>query len=198
MSIFDLAFLLFALGTLGGVAFFLFQLATRRLARARVVGLTLVAAWLVYFSALVSTSLATGPRMLDLGQDRCYDDWCIAAVEVGRAAVGSQQILTITFQMTNEARRVAQRENGFGVFVIDAAGYRLVPDVDAAEPAFDQRLEPGEVVQTQRTFTVPVGAGELWLGYEHTGWNALPGVLVIGDDSSWLHRPTLVRLPAGD
>lgn len=198
MSIFDLAFLLFALGTLGGVALLLFLLVSRRRARARVVGLTLLAAWFVYLSALVSTSLATGPRLLDLGEDRCYDDWCIAVVGVGRADVGAQQSLTITLQLTNRARRVAQRENGFGVFVIDAAGNRFEPDVDAAEPAFDQRLQPGEVVLTHRTFTVPANVGELWLGLEHTGWDAVPGVLVIGDDSSWLHRPTLVRLPAGD
>ncbi len=190
MSIFDLAFLLFALGTLGGVVLVLFLLVSRRRARARVVGLTLVAAWFVYLSALVSTSLATGPRLLDLGEDRCYD--------VGRADAGAQQSLTVTLQLTNRARRVAQRENGFGVFVIDAAGNRFEPDVDGAEPAFDQRLQPGEVVLTHRTFTVPANVGELWLGFEHTGWDAVPGALVIGDDSSWLHSPTLVRLPAGD
>lgn len=67
------------------------------------------------------------------------------------------------------------------------SGARRVP--------FDTRLQASELVLTTRWFDVPAGAAPLRLAIAHEGSAAAPGLFIIGDDLSWLHQPTIVKLP---
>ncbi len=89
-------------------------LLTHRVEWAAWIGLAL-AAWLaVYAAALMFFSLTSQPQPIPLGQERCFDEMCFTLqsvlVESNLApaeALGDFYILTI--QLTNKAKRTAQR-----------------------------------------------------------------------------------------
>ena len=193
MSVFDLLFVLVFFSVGVGVLAVLSLWATRRrlaaVRVARLIGIGVV----VYGVALVIVSEISAPRQLRLGQDRCYDDWCMAVVEAGpRSGEGDY---AVTFRLSNRALRVAQREQGVVVYLLDQAGRRIDARAIDSEPPFDVLLQPNESLRTTRWFDVLDDAGPLGLAIAHAGWAAGPGLFIIGDDSSWLHQPTIVMLP---
>ncbi len=195
MTLFDLTFLAVVCGSLGGLALAAFLLITRRWRPALLLGAGMLATWFVYGVVLVGVSLTSPARVLAVGEDRCYDDWCIAVVDSQAEPVGSKTSLSVTLRLSNRARRVAQRENGLIVYVLDDAGRRYDPLVDTATMPFSTVLQPGEELLTVRVFDLPAGAQDLVLVLDRVGWDRVPGVFIIGDDSSWLHAPARVQLP---
>ncbi len=196
MSLFDLLFILVFLGACVsiGAALVLWISGRRPTAWrvARFVGLAV----LVYGVALVIVSIVSPPREVGLGQDRCYDDWCIAVMEAGPRQADGASGYAVTFGLSNRALRVTQRELGLNPYLLDQLGRRYEPRVTTSEPPFDVALRPGEAIETTRWYDVPADAGALRLAIVHEGWAAGPGLLIIGDDASWLHPPAIVRLPA--
>lgn len=195
MSIFDLLFVLvfLSMGVSTLAALLLWATGRRPAALrvARLIGIGVV----VYGVALVIVSEISPSRELALGQDRCYDDWCIAVVEAGPQNGDAGDAYAVTFQLTNRAQRVAQREQGLVVYLLDQADRHYEARDVGDEPPFDVRLRPNEHLRTTRRFDVPASVGPFRLAIVHEGWAAGPGLFIIGDDSSWLHQPTIVVLP---
>lgn len=195
MTAYDLLFLGVSIGSLGGLILATILAATGRWRLAGRLGAVVLAVWLVYAGALVAVSLSSPARLLALGEERCYDDWCIAVVESHSAITGSETTLTVTLRLTSRARRVAQRENGLVVYVLDGTGRRIDPQVETESLPFNTVLQPGETLETTRVFELPSGARDLALVLDRVGWDRVPGLLIIGDDSSWLHAPARIHLP---
>jgi len=144
----------------------------------------------VYFGALVAISLATPQRLMSVGENRCWDDWCIAVTKVQRATTTEGALLTVTLRMSSTAKRVTQRENGLSVYLIDDRGRRYEPvPSDSAKP-FGVPLGPGESAETERVFQVAADSHGIALAFKHAG----PGKIIIGDDESFLHKPAIVRI----
>ena len=60
---------------------------------------------------------------------------------------------------------------------------------------FDTLLAPGQHVQAQRVFVVPIGAVILGLVFTHEGTGAwFPACCIIGAAGSLLHKRTFQRL----
>jgi hypothetical protein len=144
----------------------------------------------VYFGALVAISLATPQRLMSVGENRCWDDWCIAVTKVQRATITEGALLTVTLRMSSSAKRVTQRENGLSVYLIDDRGRRYEPVPAASAKPFDVPLGPGDSAEAERVFQVPADSHGIGLGFAHAG----PGRFIIGDDGSFLHKPTIVRI----
>jgi hypothetical protein len=92
----------------------------------------------------------------------------------------------------SRARRVSQRAKGAWIYVIDRKGNRYAPDPDPSVVPLDVLLGPGDSVATSRTFRVPAETRELGLITGHGP--SYIGSLIIGDESSLLHKRTYIRI----
>lgn len=203
MTIFDLVFIVVFLGTVVVLVTVLIHALRRRLTRAA----RLLAACGVflafYLCIVIAVSLATPQRFLDIGEDRCFDDWCVAiesADTTGVLGQGEQitkakgTIYVVTLRLSNHARGRAQRASSAAVYLRDAQGKRH--DVSRrGQNAYEAEHGPTAPL----TARLPLGRSLttvrdiLGLTIEHpVGFG--PGAFVIGDDSSLMHKRTLIRL----
>jgi hypothetical protein len=146
----------------------------------------------VYLGIVILVSLASPRRVLSIGDDQCWDDWCIAVIKVRRKPVEDCQEYEVPLRLSSRARRRAQRERGVQVYLMDDRGrcYDAVHDADAVP--FDVLLQPQEKVNTKRVFNLPADARDSVLVVSHEGW--FPGLFIIGDSESLFHKRTVVRL----
>jgi hypothetical protein len=192
MTVFDLLFIAVFVATVALVG--LAGLAALRRRRAHAIALLrrlgILAA--VYLAVLILVSLVSPRRVLNLGEEQCWDDWCIAVTNTRRERAQDAQSYAVTLRVSSRARRRAQRERGVRVYLMDNRGrcYDAVPD--AAEVPFDILLEPQEAVDLRRVFHLAADAEDPVLVVAHEGW--FPGLFIIGDSGSLFHKRTAVRL----
>ena len=209
MTIFDLLFLVSVAGCAFAVVGLFGALVVRRWAAARAILLALVGYGLLYALGLVAVSALSPQRVIPTGQAQCFDDWCVAVshaaqaptLHVGEQTIGAQgRFLVVTLQVTSTAKRVSQREQIAQVYLVDGAGRRYDISavgqraLDAAElsgPALDSAIEPGGTFIHTVVFDAPADATNFSIVVAHP---AFPGVVVIGDDQSFFHHPTLMQV----
>jgi hypothetical protein len=192
MTVFDLLFVAVffaavALLVLAGVA-----VLRRRRARAIAFLRWLAILASVYLGVVLLVSLASPRRVLNLGEEQCWDDWCIAVTHAHRELVQEAQSYDVTLRVFSRARRRAQRERGVYVYLMDNRGRCYDPTPDSGGFAFDSLLQPQEAVDLRRVFYLPIEAEDPVLVVAHEGW--FPGLFIIGDSGSLLHKRTVVRL----
>jgi hypothetical protein len=211
MSIFDLLFILVFLATVAVLAAALIALLLRR---GRAAG-RLLAGWaafiLLYLGAVAAVSLASPQRVVAMGEKRCFDDWCVAVEDVVRVSelgAGEQSVTAngvfyvVTLQLSNRARGRAQRASSAAIHLLDGQG--RVFDLSAlGQAAYEAQhgaaaplttsMPVGGSFTTVQVFDLPLDAREVGLTVEHpVGFS--PGWFIIGDESSLLHKPTIVPL----
>lgn len=209
---FELILVITVLALLAGLIIVVVSVLRRRFHRAIQIlklcggGLTL------YLGIVVAVSLAAPQRVVALGEDWCFDDWCVTidgastAREIGqgqRTAQAGGTFYIITLRISNRAHGRAQRASSAAVHLIDDQGrwYDLSAEGQAAFAAVHGPLEPltatlavGQSIATTQVFELPPNTHPVALTIEHPVGLG-PGLLVIGDAASLLHRPTIVRLP---
>lgn len=206
MQLFDLVFIACCLFV---IASFLLSgwLTVRRRPKAALLSLTwLVAFVAVYLAVVIIVALLTPQRVFQISATRCFDDWCIS-VEGAKSvtSVGTNvhpvrgRFLLVTLRVSSRARRVRQSEPYTQVYLVDAAGNRYEV-VDEHQQAFEESngkqlalgtmLDPGGSFTTVRVFDIPPDLPEIGLALRQPG----PGLLVIGDDASLFHKPSIFRI----
>lgn len=145
----------------------------------------------IYMLIVFVVSMATPRRAYRVGDTRCFDDWCIAVTSATRPTPTS---VTVGLRLSSRAKRVAQRELGTVVYLVDSAGSRYDPVADPTAVPLDTRLLPGQAVDTRRTFAVPGDARGLALVYTHEG--GFPIWAFIIGENEWAHGPPMVQLGA--
>jgi hypothetical protein len=208
MGVFDLIFILVFLIIVGLIITILCRGVTGHVPDARrwskILG-SLVAGYLL---VVVIVSLASPQRVVATGDNLCFDDWCVAVHdvqfthEIGPARA-SGIYYEVNIRISNRARGRAQRENGAIVYLLDSEGRRYDPS-DSAQRAYEALHGPaaslsstiplGEFIDTVRVFDLPADAKDVGL-VKSTNTGPGPGMFVIGDGGSLLHRPTVIRLP---
>jgi hypothetical protein len=194
MTVFDLVFLaLFFVGAGALVTAAIVALRGRRTA-ARAILRRLALSAVVYLGVVALVSLVSPRRFVNIGDEQCSDDWCIAVTGVQRRPGSGSVSYELTFRLSSRARRVGQRELGVVVYLRDARGHRHDPDPQVVGVPFDIRLEPLQQVTTARVFTVPPDTPAVGLVISREGNGLDPGCCIIGDEGSLLHKATVVRL----
>lgn len=208
MSLFDLLFIALFLGT---VTLLIVTLITALCGRRRItlrllcfLGISLAA----YFLIVALVAVATPQKVLTREQSRCFDEMCFAVTDVKIAlTIGQGQQATkaagrfylVTIQVSCHGHGRAQSEAGVGVSLVDTTGstYEVSPTGQHAyqagnelNPPLTARVAPGDSVSSVQVFDVPMEAAEVALHVSHSG----PGLFIIGDDESPLHKPTIIRL----
>ncbi len=201
----DLFFLFSVLLILISLAALLIALIVRKARLAGRIALAIAAYVILYALALVTVSLASPQQVLGMDQDRCFDDWCIAAVGVKvQPAIGATrargQFALVTVQVTSKARGIRQRAVDAAIYLLDSSGRRYDPSpegqqaLEAANLAgqpLNTYLDPDGSFTHTATFDLPAGAKPYALVATH---GLFPGRLIIGDSQSFLHKPMIFEI----
>jgi len=210
-----LMILVTALLLFGSLAVVLLALLRGR--RPRLVRLAIgLSAWVaLYTAALVTTSLASEPRVLGLNESKrfcgfyldCHTQVAIARVErldhIGATrAAGTFHVITL--RVANDARAARLRLAGTRITITDSAGHRYMrssageaalaenrgPPVPLTEP-----IAPGGSFLTTVVFDLPGDARAPRLHVTDGWWaDRLLEFFLVGDEDSFLHRKTSFRL----
>ena len=210
MSIFDLLFILMALGTAG-----VFLMAIGAVFRRRWVFLErslggLLAAWVIYLSAGAVVAMATPQRIQPIGTDRCFDEMCFAVIGFQRtsrieSASGAQAhgiFYIVTVRVSSRSRGKAQHEAGRNGVMIDdtgqsynvsAEGTKALAAVEGPSPSLETDLNPGETVVAKLVFDLPANVKRpgFVLGSNLVFY---PPRIIIADEMHFLHKPTVTWL----
>ena len=165
----------------------------------------------VYLVALVIVSLVSPQRVLAIGEDRCFDDWCIAVENVAiTPELGQGEHLlrangafyVVTVRLSNHARGRDQRAASAAIHLIDhqdrwhdasPGGQRAYEEAHGPIVPLTATIPLGQSLTTVQVFDLPLDAHDVGLAVEHPAGFS-PGRLIIGDEASLLHKPTIVRL----
>jgi hypothetical protein len=152
--------------------------------------------WMIYLTALVTVSLVQPQRVVAMGQEQCFDEMCFAVVGVdevpGFLIRDGSRLVRVAVRVTNRGRVKVQSEGLIRAYLVDAEGRQWEESAGVNGVPLTAKVEAGDSVVSEPVFKVPHDATRLELVLTH-GWKQ-PGVLVIGDSDSWLHRRTVVRL----
>jgi hypothetical protein len=152
--------------------------------------------WVVYVVALVTVSLVQRQRVVAMGQEQCFDEMCFAVVGVdevpGFLIRDGSRLVRVSVRVSNGGLGRAQSERLMRAYLLDAQGRRWEESEGVSGVRLTARVAAGDSVVSEPVFKVAGDATGLELVLTH-GWKQ-PGVLVIGDSDSWLHRRTVVKL----
>jgi hypothetical protein len=209
MTIFDLVFLVAVLGCVVALFSLFYFLLRRQWRRATRISLALVSFLVVYAATLISVALLSPQHVFAMHEDRCFDDWCISAervVQVPALSAASASVVAhgvfylVTVRVSSRAKGITQRALDVQVYLLDAKSQRYDPStagqqvLDASGQGGQQltsELTPGASFTRTIVFDMPKYASHLTLLVDH---GLFPGMLIIGDEQSILHRPTIINL----
>jgi len=191
MHLTDLLFLVAMLATLVAFIRTLWRLVRGDRAAARRTATWWAVGAAAYFAVLLVVSMIQPGRVVPLGDDECFDDWCIALT----AAQPRDARLVVTLRVSNRGRGRAQAEPDAYVYLRDDAGHDIQQAAIAAPtaaPLLGDRVPAGKAQLVEAMFDVPRDAHALSLVKARRA--RFPGNVIIGDPGSLLHRPTVHSL----
>jgi hypothetical protein len=195
MTIFDLLFLLAALGSV--VSFAVAAIFTLRGHRAQALKILRFYLSCALFYLLVGVAVAffRPQRVIPMGDPWCFDDWCLTVEKVSRTSGEFGTSYRVELRIFSRAGRVAQRANGAWIYLIDDRGRRYSPDLDSSVAPLDLLLQPHQSVNTSRLFHVPDDVQQLGLITGHGGPYCGPmAFLIIGEGGCMFRKPTVIRI----
>ena len=159
----------------------------------RSTALFLVAFIGIYATALIAAGLLMPRQELQQGERRCFDDWCVSAsaieLQTDRGLCpGATTVWVATVEVSSVARRVQQRAADAFVEIEDGSGRRFEACGQSKSRNIRDLLGPGESFSVSLPFALPATARPAGLVIHH---GSFPGAIIVGDDQSWLHKPTL-------
>jgi hypothetical protein len=163
----------------------------------------------VYFALLLVLSAFAPQRVYQVGDTKCFDDWCIS-VEDAKAGnqIGPEvfatngRLLLVTLRISSRARRVRQSEPHTEVFLLDANGrqyevaelpQRAFEAIKGPQAPLGTMLDPGGAFTTVRIFDIPKDLTEIGLATRQRGV-LNPSLFIIGDEASIGHKRTIFRI----
>ena len=192
MSVFDLMFILIFLATMVTLLTAAFLAMSGQGSRALAILRGLCICGGAYLGVVAITSIFWPRSVLQVGEPRCFDDWCIAVENATRQAAGGSVSYTVTLRLSSRARRASQRENGVAVYMTDDRGRRYDPAPRQPDVPLNVQLGPQESITATRIFEVPADAHGPGLVITHEGGFPI-GWFVIGYET-WFRKPAIVRL----
>ncbi len=164
--------------------------------------LTLLRRWgicaLVYLAISVAVSWTRPARVIEQGQNWCFDDWCIAveAVHETPSPNGRDTTYTTDIRIYNDAR-LAEGARGFWAYLRDQDDRRYSPTPGAWKDVVAARVPPHGFARTSMDFVVPRGARQLGFVTGHGGGtpcSLITSLLEIGQAGCLFHKPNMIRV----
>jgi hypothetical protein len=155
----------------------------------------LAGVWVAYLFVLAGVSLGQRQRVVGIGEAQCFDEMCFTvtgAEEVpGFLIHDGRRLVRVSVRVTNQGRK-AQSEGLISAYLVDAQGRRWKESPGVSGVGLTAMVTGGGSVVSEPVFKVAADATGLGLILTHG--QRQPGILVIGDSDSWLHRRTVVKL----
>jgi hypothetical protein len=155
----------------------------------------LLGVWVVYVSVVIGVSLGRGQRVVAIGEPQCFDEMCFTVTRVeevpGFLIRDGRRLLRVSVQVRNQGRK-AQGDRLIRAYLVDGQGRRWEMSPGVSGVQLTARVAGEGSVVSEPVFKVAGDASGLGLVLTHGRWQ--PGVLVIGDSDSLLHRKTVVAL----
>lgn len=192
MTIFDLVFLLTFLGSVITLAVIVVRALRRR--PVRPIWRRLLLAWLAYAVVLLAVSLLSPQRVVAAGTPQCSDDWCITVVDVVPIDGRTTSEYLAHLDLSNRGRGRAQRERFVAVQLVTADGSRTASVAEPRDVPFDTLIAAGQTIHATRRFRFPLDTRPTGLVVARVGGGRFPGCCIIGDDNSFLHKPTIIGI----
>lgn len=205
MTIFDLLLIALVLATVLGIVVALIALFCGRRALAARITIAFAATWAVYLGAGTAVALLTPQRIVSFGEDRCFDELCLAVMGYNRTPSPNpgKSLYVVDLRISNHSRGRAQREIGRTGVLIDQTGHvyaasreavrAVFPANESSYPGLDTMVVPGQNLNTKVAFELPVDVRDP--GFALGSDLAInPARIVIGDEEHFLHWPTVVPL----
>jgi len=154
--------------------------------------------WAVYLLVLVAVSVRQQGEQMTVSQEQCFGEMCFAvtgADEIeGFLARGQERarLIRLKVRVTNRGRGRPQGESLVRASLVDGQGRKWEEVRGLSGVRLTTMVAAGNSVVSEPVFRVSKDATRLGLVLTHGRWQ--PGVLVIGDPDSWMHRPTVMRL----
>lgn len=207
MKLADLAFIVLVLFVLSSVVRLGYLLLRARSEAARRAGRRLTIVVAGYVVILLAVALVSPGEVRAMHTPWCFDDWCVAVDSVVTApdiqgARPKHEWRVAWLTVSSTMRRARQAEPDAYVFLLDAAGNRHEASaageraLDALSPGrhrLTDMLEPSSAISVAVAFDVSPSEGPYALSKSRR--NRFPGMFIVGDAESLLHRPTTVPLP---
>jgi hypothetical protein len=155
----------------------------------------LAGVWAIYLCVLAGVSLVQRQRVVSIGEPQCFDEMCFTvtgAEEVpGFLIRDGRRLVRVSVRVANRGRK-AQSEGLIAAYLVDSQGRLWEESAGVNGVGLTTRVAGGESVVSEPVFKVAADAKGLGLVLTHG--RRQPGVLVIGDSDSWLHKKTVVEL----
>jgi hypothetical protein len=139
-----------------------------------------------YTMALLMFSLTSHDRTIDLGQPKCFDDWCVTVMR----AEHDDTSAIVEVEVKSQAARAQMRPDRPQVEVVDMRG-RVFTPVSTSDPPLNKELAPGEEFVKSFNFKVARNLQHPVVLVSEGGWLTR---LIIGDENSYLHRKVVTPL----
>jgi hypothetical protein len=156
----------------------------------------IVGVWVVYLATLVTVSLVQPQRVVAMGQEQCFDDLCYAVVGVdevpGFLIRDGSRLVRVSVRVRNRGQSKTQNDARMRAYLVDGQGRRWEESAGVSGVRLTARVAAGDSVVSEPIFKVASDATGLGVVFTQ-GWGQ-PGVLVVGNSDSWLHRRTVVKL----
>jgi hypothetical protein len=153
--------------------------------------------WAAYMAVLMTTSLLQPQKTVAMGQDQCFGDICFAVTRVeevpGFLIHDGSRLVRVSIRVSNRGRDKTQSDKLVQAYLVDAQGRRWDESMGISSVRLTAAVPAGSSLMSEAVFKVTKDASGLSLVLTHGHWQ--PGVFVIGDPDSLLHRQT--RVPLG-
>ena len=158
--------------------------------------LWIVAVWVVYMAILLGSSITQPQKIVALGQDQCFDEMCFAVTGVqelpGYLIRDGSRLIRVSVRISNHGKEKMQSEGLIQAYLIDTQGRQWAESTGVSGVRLTARVAAGDSVMSQPVFKVAGNASGLGLIFTHG--QRQPGVFVIGNSDSLLHKRTVVWL----
>ncbi|GEM_PF-690518 len=132
--------------------------------------------------------LLSGDKMVSLGTDICFDDWCATITNAeqsqtlgfdGLVVKPKGQFIILSISMSNHARGIAQKPSEPRIHLIDESGkswsfseegQNALERHSGNQIALDSKLELHQTLKTQMVFDVPKESKDLKAVIEEGPW----------------------------
>jgi hypothetical protein len=155
----------------------------------------LVGVWVVYLCVLVGVSLSQPQRVVAVGEPQCFDEMCFTVSGVDELPDflnrDGRRLVRVSMRVANKGRKM-QSEGLIWAYLVDAQGRRWKESPGLNGVDLTVRVAGGGSVMSEPVFRVAANATRLRLVL--TRGRRQPGVLVIGDSDSLLHKKTVMEL----
>jgi len=155
----------------------------------------LAGVWVVYLTVLMGVSLRQKQRVVAVGEPQCFGEMCFTVAEVeevkGFLVRDGRRLLRVTVRVTNRGRSM-DSDSLMKVYLMDAQGRRWEESAGVNGVGLATKVAGGASVVSEPVFNLAGDATGLRLVFTH-GWKQ-PGLLILGDSDSVLHRKTVVEL----